>query len=622
MANYPSTPLTTGLLHTAVNNLETVLDGDITDIQTTIDVLSTVNFPSTGAITIDAERIAYTGTTATSFTGCTRGFGGTAAVIHFDGSTVEFTYGAEFHNDLRDEIIAIGNDLETKLGTTLGRNLAPDGSVGSPSWSFASDTDTGLYKFGTNSLGFSTNSLARMVIDSSGFVGIGATAPNTRLTVGSYVSTVGDLLAQAKIISDTLTAGSEETTLEITQMGTSISSAVGLCAGVISGSNPYFSIKTRPNAGGTSVERMRIDGLGNVGIGGIPRALLNPIETSAGAETIPLTLTNSSTSANTAVGIDFNLSTIDFTNSKIVATRGASSLTDLSLYTWGPSSLSEKLRITSNGQLLGIDGTAALPSISFLSDADTGITRIANNSVSLITQGVENFRVNGGGQALLATGSATVPSLSFLSDPDTGIYSYAANQFGISIAGALQFLITSLGVDLAAGQFIAPIGTVGAPSYTFAGDSNTGLYHPTADQLSFVCGGIGYWHIDGNGRIYTDNNANTGAGLGKFLGSFTGAQNCDFQVNAGNSECGTLFVLFQNNSVGVNAFKFDTWSIGCNSNGTLHSNSRSLIDSNSGGSGTLPTYTFTEVSGTTVKTLRITPTGNITNYVVYYLKIR
>jgi hypothetical protein len=50
--------------------------------------------------------------------------------------------------------------------------------------------------------------------------------------------------------------------LGIGQAASTTGSFVGLSAGVVSGDSPYFAIKTRPNAGGASVERFRIDGAG------------------------------------------------------------------------------------------------------------------------------------------------------------------------------------------------------------------------------------------------------------------------------------------------------------------------------------------------------------------------
>lgn len=68
------------------------LNGAINNSITTITVDSTSNFSTpTGTLLIDQETITYTGTTGTTFTGCTRGVSGTgsgAAAAHADNAAV------------------------------------------------------------------------------------------------------------------------------------------------------------------------------------------------------------------------------------------------------------------------------------------------------------------------------------------------------------------------------------------------------------------------------------------------------------------------------------------------------------------------------------------------------
>ena len=59
-----------------------------TDSVTTITVVSTTGFDSAGTIVIGNETITYTGTTSTTFTGCTRGAGSTTAASIASGITV------------------------------------------------------------------------------------------------------------------------------------------------------------------------------------------------------------------------------------------------------------------------------------------------------------------------------------------------------------------------------------------------------------------------------------------------------------------------------------------------------------------------------------------------------
>jgi hypothetical protein len=51
------------------------------------------------------------------------------------------------------------------------------------------------------------------------------------------------------------------------------------------------------------------------------------------------------------------------------------------------------------------------------------------------------------------------------------------------------------------GTFVAPLGAVGTPSYTFIGDPNTGMFSPTADTLALVEGGTEVLRIDSSGRV-------------------------------------------------------------------------------------------------------------------------
>jgi len=76
------------ILGTATNQL----NGAINNAVTTITVDSTTGFSTpTGTLLIDLETITYTGTTGTTFTGCTRGVSGAgsgAAASHADNAAV------------------------------------------------------------------------------------------------------------------------------------------------------------------------------------------------------------------------------------------------------------------------------------------------------------------------------------------------------------------------------------------------------------------------------------------------------------------------------------------------------------------------------------------------------
>ena len=65
----------------------TLLNGALNDSATTVTVDSTASFPVSGTFTVDSEDISYTGRTATTFTGCTRGANSTSEAAHDDNAT-------------------------------------------------------------------------------------------------------------------------------------------------------------------------------------------------------------------------------------------------------------------------------------------------------------------------------------------------------------------------------------------------------------------------------------------------------------------------------------------------------------------------------------------------------
>ena len=70
----------------------TLTDNPLSATATTVNVVSTANFPEQGRIKIDNEEILYTGKTATTFTGCTRNVRGTTGVSHTTGTSVHNGY--------------------------------------------------------------------------------------------------------------------------------------------------------------------------------------------------------------------------------------------------------------------------------------------------------------------------------------------------------------------------------------------------------------------------------------------------------------------------------------------------------------------------------------------------
>lgn len=117
MAQYPGSANSDSNLYIAKNNLATTLNGAINNSVTTITVTSTTGFPAVGFITIDTEAISYTSVSPTQFLGCTRGADGTSATSHTDTTQVFHDVVAAHHNVLKDEVIAVSNDVRDTLAS-------------------------------------------------------------------------------------------------------------------------------------------------------------------------------------------------------------------------------------------------------------------------------------------------------------------------------------------------------------------------------------------------------------------------------------------------------------------------------------------------------------------------
>lgn len=121
--NYPSALDTISTLLEVANDAAATLTIAAGAGDATLTVNSTAAFPTTGSVSIDNEIIFYSGKTANTFTGLTRGADGTVAAAHGAGSIVELRYVAQHHEGLRDTII----QLETKVGVGSG---APPSTAG------------------------------------------------------------------------------------------------------------------------------------------------------------------------------------------------------------------------------------------------------------------------------------------------------------------------------------------------------------------------------------------------------------------------------------------------------------------------------------------------------------
>jgi hypothetical protein len=169
------------------------------------------------------------------------------------------------------------------------------------------------------------------------------------------------------------------------------------------------------------------------------------------------------------------------------------------------TSLNNLASVAINTALLNINGTAGSPSYSFTNDPNTGIYSIGADNLGLAVAGVlivdiSGTRVSVGNALYEADGTASVPSYTFASDTNIGMYRVGADNLGFCVSGVLIVDINGSRVNVGNALYEVD-GTANIPSYTFALDPNTGMYRVGTDILGFVTAGTLGIQIDAVQRV-------------------------------------------------------------------------------------------------------------------------
>ena len=160
----------------------------------TITVDSTTNFPPAGTIVIGNELISYTGVGATTFTGCTRGARGTTAAPHADNSVVQDASG--YYGWGQSASTASNTQLRLWSQNNFGQDLLfnPRGG-GIYYWSPGSGTSPAVTTRGTlvgsftASVTTSNTSTSITVNSTNGYIKVGDTITGAGIPVGATIAT-------------------------------------------------------------------------------------------------------------------------------------------------------------------------------------------------------------------------------------------------------------------------------------------------------------------------------------------------------------------------------------------------------------------------------------------------
>lgn len=168
--------------------------------------------------------------------------------------------------------------------------------------------------------------------------------------------------------------------------------------------------------------------------------------------------------------------------------------------------------------ILAWGGSASEPGVTFSNDPDTGIYGPGSNVLGFAVAGAVAATFDSSGNLIMGDGNhidlansgfvrtsfgdVSTPGLTFASDPDTGIYRVATNQWAASGGGVFQFATgnaTNPGLLIHDGGALAGL--------RFVNDPDTGLYRSSANVMRFTAGGADQVEIRngaGSSSLYVD----------------------------------------------------------------------------------------------------------------------
>ena len=147
-----------GYLNKDANQANTILNGAITNSDTTLTVDTTTGFPTSGTLLIGTEEMTYTGKTSTTFTGITRNTNSAGAASAVDDATVKLASFSEdifsgFTDQLRNTFAAAA---VTSGAPAAGGTLTVGSTDGFP--------DTGTIKVGDEHMTYTAKTATTFTI--------------------------------------------------------------------------------------------------------------------------------------------------------------------------------------------------------------------------------------------------------------------------------------------------------------------------------------------------------------------------------------------------------------------------------------------------------------------------
>jgi hypothetical protein len=146
----------------------------------------------------------------------------------------------------------------------------------------------------------------------------------------------------------------------------------------------------------------------------------------------------------------------------------------------------------------GATEPATMYAYQWWADTTTGLLKLRNgaNNAWIVLRELD-------GTLTIEDGTASSPGLAFADDLNTGVFSPGADQVAFTAGGTARLTATTTGITSALPVDV-PLGSASAPTITFTGDLNTGIYSPGADQVAVATNGVQRINIEADGDINID----------------------------------------------------------------------------------------------------------------------
>lgn len=158
----------------------------------------------------------------------------------------------------------------------------------------------------------------------------------------------------------------------------------------------------------------------------------------------------------------------------------------------------------------GSAGSKAMVFDSGNTSSNAQVSSTANTNLNLATGGSTRLSVSSSGSSVtgdsstsgvfLGSGGAnSAPTFSFTGDTDTGIYRRSANQLSITTGGVDRLVADSTGSSFDGQIFGDGSKTASGPAFTFGNDDDTGMYRNGANSIGISAGGSAEFIVESAG---------------------------------------------------------------------------------------------------------------------------